>query len=165
MTLQNLQTRVNQITQDQLKSSLDRLFNPFVRVIPSQDWLKIEAIWIPLLHHDHDNVQQRSQIISIFDSVHDRFGSIKGNLSAPHENYIPYITTFFAPELDVDHVLQLIAQAAGNIIEIQCIAHDADGSLVSAIVIGQVITGMLLQLKINNQYQIIDAAPVFQKSS
>lgn len=148
-----------------LKQSLDTLFNPFIRVVPEKDWSKIKAIWIPFLHHDANNQLQKSERITILQPATDKFGSVQGYLTAPNENYIPYLTTFFNPALTQDQVIEKIAQAHANILETEQIVTDATGEqIVRKVVIGVAKSGMMISIVTNQDNKIIDAFPIFDTS-
>ena len=145
-----------------LKQSLDALFNPFIRVVPEKDWSKIKAIWIPFLHHDANNQLQKSEKITIINPSTDKFGTIQGYLTAPNENYIPYLTTFFSPTLTQDQVIEKIAQAHENILETEQIVTDSSGEqIIRKTVIGVAKSGMMISIVTNQDNTIIDAFPIF----
>lgn len=142
---------------------LEGLFNPIIKVIPTDDWSKIKAIWIPLLHHDYRNQLERSENITILDKKIDKFGTIQGFLTAPHENYIPYLTTFFNPTWTKDFVLEQIVQASNNVIaSISTIINDHD-AIIQKTVMGITDQGMHIQMIFDTNNNIIDAYPIFKK--
>lgn len=148
------------------KQSLDALFNPFIRVVPENDWSKIKAIWIPFLHHDANNQLQKSEKITILQQATDKFGTIQGYLTAPNENYIPYLTTFFNPALTQDQVIEKILQAHKNILETENIVTDATGDrIIRKTVIGVAKSGMMISIVTNQDNKIIDAFPFFDSDS
>lgn len=150
--------------KDRLKRGLEHLFTPFIRVIPEQDWSKIKAIWIPFLHHDYKNKLEKSDTIKIINKSVDRFGTVQGYLFASNENYIPYLTTFFNPELTRDAVIEKIMQAHCNILTIeQTIIDPVTQKSIQSSAIGVAKSGMLLSLIINKDNTIIDAFPIFHK--
>ena len=154
----------NNSTND-IKILIDGLFNPIIKVIPDHDWSKIKAIWIPLLHHDYNNQLARSERITILQTQTDKFGTIQGFLTAPNENYIPYLTTFFNPTWTQSLVTEQILQAYNNIIEtIQVVVDDHDHkNIIRKTVLGLTTSGMLIQITIDSKNQIIDAFPIFYK--
>jgi hypothetical protein len=147
-----------------LKQSLDALFNPFVRVVPEKDWSKIKAIWIPFLHHDANNHLVKSEKITISQPATDKFGTIQGYLTAPNENYIPYVTTFFNPAWTQDQVIEKILQAEKNILETEHIVTNATGEkIMRKTIIGVAKSGMMISIVTNEDNKIIDAFPLFHK--
>ncbi|MDP3788119.1 MAG: hypothetical protein Q8Q60_02230 [Candidatus Chromulinivorax sp.] len=148
----------------QLQQSLDALFNPFIRVIPEKDWSKIKAIWIPFLHHDANNHLVKSEKITILQAETDKFGTIQGYLTAPNENYIPYITTFFNPAWTHNQVIEKIVQAHNNILAIEQAVTDATGKkIIRKTAIGVAKSGMMISITTNENNKIIDAFPIFTK--
>ena len=151
---------------DRFKQSLEPLFNPFIRVVPEKDWSSIKAIWIPFLHHDEKNKLVKSEAIQILQPSVDSFGTIQGYLTAPNENYIPYLTTFFNPALTQDQVIDKILQADQNILETQSIITDAANErIIRKTVIGMTKLGMMIAIVKNENDKIIDAFPVFDTES
>ena len=147
----------------QLQQSLEALFNPFIRVVPEKDWSKIKAIWIPFLHHDTNNLLAKSEKITLLQPETDKFGSVQGYLTAPNENYIPYITTFFNPAWTHEQVLERILQAHSNVLAIEHTVTDATGEkIIRKTVIGVAKSGMMISITTNEQHKIIDAFPIFQ---
>ena len=142
---------------------IESMFNPIVRVIPADDWSKIRAIWIPLLHHDYRNQLQRSEKIKILEQKTDKFGTIQGYLTAPNENYIPYLTTFFNPTWSTTLIEEYILQAFHNQVELIQSVIDEDGIIIKKIIIGKTKINMLITIHLNQQGNIIDAAPLFSK--
>jgi len=150
-------------TQESLKQNLDALFNPFIRVVPEDDWSKIKAIWIPFLHHDYKNQLEKSEKITILQPSVDKFGTIQGYLTAPNEDYIPYKTTFFNPTWTQDLIIEKIMQAYENILETQCIIFDTNHEkIIRKTIIGVTKSGMLIAITLNHAEQIIDAFPIFE---
>ena len=145
------------------KLKLDGLFHPIIRVIPTDDWSKIKAIWIPLLHHDHLNQLERSENITILEPHTDKFGTVQGYLTAPHENYIPYLTTFFNPTWTKDFVINQIVQAHNNIIESVHTIIDDNDTVIKKIVIGKTEKEMRIKMIFNQNNHVIDASPIFDK--
>lgn len=143
--------------------NLAGLFNPIIKVIPTDDWSKIKAIWIPLLHHDYLNQLQRSENITILDKKTDKFGTIQGFLTAPHENYIPYLTTFFNPTWTKEFVLEQIVQASNNTIASISTLIDDHETIIKKTVLGITNQGMHIQMIFNIDNTIIDAYPLFEK--
>jgi hypothetical protein len=145
------------------KLKLNGIFNPIVKVIPTDDWSKIKAIWIPLLHHDYLNQLERSENITILEPRSDKFGTVQGYLTAPHENYIPYLTTFFNPTWTKDFIIEQIVQAHDNIIEsIHTIIDDND-IIIKRIVIGKTNQKMTIKMILDQNNHVIDASPLFYK--
>ena len=142
---------------------VEGLFNPTVRVIPADDWSKIRAIWIPLLHHDYQNQLQRSERIKILEKKTDKFGTIQGYLTAPNENYIPYLTTFFNPTWSATLIEEYILQAFHNQVELTQSVIDSDQKTIKKIIVGKTKINMLITIHLNQQGNIIDAAPLFSK--
>ena len=153
------------LPQSDTKMLIDGLFNPIIRVIPAHDWSKIKAIWIPLLHHDYDNQLARSERITILRSRIDKFGTMQGYLTAPNENYIPYLTTFFNPTWTQDFVIEQILQAHSNVIEsIATLVDDDDNErIVRQLFLGKTKLGMFIKITLNDKKNIIDASPIFCK--
>jgi hypothetical protein len=144
------------------KQSLENLFNPLIRVIPEKDWSKIKAIWIPLLHHDHNNRLEKAGTIIISQKSIDKFGTVQGYLSASNENYIPYVTTFFNPNFTQEQVLEKIVQAQANILITENIITDATGEgIIRKTMIGVAKSGMMITIITNQDSKIIDAFPIF----
>lgn len=139
------------------------IFDPIIRVIPTDDWSKIKAIWIPLLHHDYLNQLQRSENITILQASTDKFGTIQGFLTAPHENYIPYLTTFFNPTWTKNMVLEQIVQASNNIIESIHTVVDTTDVIIKKTVMGRTTQGMIIMIVFDQDQNIIDASPLFDK--
>ena len=151
---------------DRFKQNLEPLFNPFIRVVPENDWSGIKAIWIPFLHHDEKNKLVKSEAIQILQTSVDSFGTIQGYLTAPNENYIPYLTTFFSPALTQDQVIEKILQADKNIIETQSIVIDPISEcIIRKTLIGVTKLGMMVAIVKNQDNIIIDAFPVFDTDS
>lgn len=149
---------------EQTKQSLEHIFNPFIRLVPETDWSKIKAIWIPFFHHDYKNKLEQSEKIKILQQKKDKFGTIQGYLTAPNENYIPYLTTFFNPELHQDQVIQKILQANKNILEIQSIVKSSkDTTFLRRTSTGVAKSGMLISIITNENNKIIDAFPIFDQ--
>jgi len=142
---------------------LDGLFNPVIRVIPTDDWSKIKAIWIPLLHHDYLNQLERSENITILEPRIDKFGTVQGFLTAPHENYIPYLTTFFNPTWTKDFIIEQIVQAHDNIIESVHAIIDENDIIIKRIVIGKTNQKMTITMILDQNNHVIDASPIFYK--
>ncbi len=148
----------------QLQQNLDALFNPFIRVVPEKDWSKIKAIWIPFLHHDANNQLIKSEKITILQPMADKFGTIQGYLTAPNENYIPYVTTFFNPAWTQDQVIDRIIQAHNNILATEQIVTDTTGEkIIRKTVIGVAKSGMMISITTNQDNKIIDAFPIFHR--
>lgn len=150
---------------DQPMQTLDHLFTPYIRVIPQDDWSSIQAMWIPLLHHDYLSQMERNKTIIIDQKITDRFGSVQGYLSAPNENYLPYITSFFNPTWTQQQIFDAIKQAEKNIIEICQTITDSTGTIMRIHKIGQCNNGMLIQIIVHQNHTIIDAYPIFNKVS
>lgn len=147
---------------EQIKHNLDALFNPFIRVVPEKDWSQIKAIWIPFLHHDYNNQLEKSEKIKILEPVRDKFGTVKGYLTAPNENYIPYLTTFFNPTLTQDQVIEKILQAEQNILEIESIVTDTKTEkIIKKTFIGIAKSSMFISLTTDQDNKIINAFPIF----
>lgn len=145
-----------------IKQNLDALFNPFIRVVPEKDWSKIKAIWIPFLHHDRQKQLQKSEKIKLLQPTTDRFGTTQAYLTAPHENYIPYLTTFFNDEWTQEQVIDKIIQAQENILETEHIITDATGEhILRKSVIGVTKSGMMISIVTDQDNNIIDAFPLF----
>ena len=180
MTIQNqhqtstILQQEESLARDRFKQSLEFLFNPFIRVVPETDWSKIKAIWIPFLHHDYKNQLEKSEKLTLLQKNVDKFGTMQGYLTAPNENYIPYLTTFFNPALTQDQVIEKILQANGNILETQCVVVDESQTLDNATsavlkttkiirttLVGVSKSGMMITLIKNSDDKIIDAFPIF----
>lgn len=145
-----------------LQQNLDALFNPMIRVVPEKDWSKIKAIWIPFLHHDAHNLLEKSEKITILQPETDKFGTVQGYLTAPNENYIPYITTFFNPAWTHEQVLERIIQAHNNILAVEhTVTNNSGEKIIRQTTIGVAKSGMMIAITTNEDYQIIDAAPIF----
>lgn len=145
------------------KLKLDGLFHPITRVIPTDDWSKIKALWIPLLHHDYLNQLERSENITILEPSTDKFGTVQGYLTAPHENYIPYLTTFFNSKWTKNFVIEQIVQAYNNIIEsVHTIVDDHD-TIIKKIVIGKTNQKMMIKMILDENDNVVDASPLFCK--
>lgn len=142
---------------------LEGLFNPIIKVIPTDDWSKVKAIWIPLLHHDYLNQLERSKKITILDKKIDTFGTIEGFLTAPHENYIPYLTTFFNPMWTKEFVLEQIVQASNNIITSISTVIDDHEVIIKKTVVGITKQGMQIEITFDIDNAIIDAYPFLKK--
>ncbi len=144
------------------KQNLENLFNPLIRVVPEKDWSEIKAIWIPLLHHDYQRTLEKSGKIIISQKTIDKFGTVQGYLTAPNENYIPYLTTFFSPILTQDQVLDKIRQADKTILATQQIViHPTDKQTIRKTMIGVSKSGMMITIITNEENKIIDAFPIF----
>lgn len=147
---------------DRCKQSLEHLFTPYIRVIPDNNWSKIKAIWIPLLHHDYQQKSEKSHAIIITKQKTDQFGTVQGYLTAPNENYIPYQTTFFNPALTDDQIIDLIQQADNNIVQtVQVFGHTTPSTIVRTIKIGFTNTGMQICINYDHNDKIVDAFPIF----
>ncbi|MBP6870027.1 hypothetical protein KBC04_04040 [Candidatus Babeliales bacterium] len=158
----NFLTTLDHNPYQSIQQNLEALFNPFIRVVPEKDWSEIKAIWIPFLHHDYKNELQKSEKIMILQPSVDKFGSIQGYLLARNENYIPYLTTFFSPQLTQFEVIELILQAQQTILETQLIVSNVeDQAVIRKSVIGAAKSGMLITITTDKHDKIIDAFPLF----
>ena len=145
------------------KLKLNGLFHPIIKVIPTDDWSKIKAIWIPLLHHDYLNQLERSETITILQPTSDKFGTVQGYLTAPNENYIPYLTTFFNPTWTKNFIIEQLVQACDNIIETTHTVIDETGKIIKKTVFGKTCQGMIITMILDKNSHIIDASPIFCK--
>jgi len=156
--------KTNLCKQDLLES-LTALFKPAINVVPDRTWSTIKAIWIPFLHHDYKNKLETNHQIIITNKVIDAFGIIQGELTAPNDNYFPYVTTFFNPLWTEDQVIEEILQAYKNIIETQALVTTDDHRMTKKICVGKTQSNMLITIVFDSLNNIIDAYPLINKET